>query len=698
MADIELGKISKKYFKYLFFSIIGGTILVSAFLYTQKNSEEIHDFTMQAAIEEKYPRLANLFFKWDISNEEARELAKWDLVVIDMEAQARTPEGLRKLKEYNPDIKILAYITSQEFTSTFYTLRADSMRRKLYSGFSDKWWLETDGGGRVVWWPGTWLLNVTNEAPRNRYGQRWNEYLPEFIAREVLSTGFWDGVFYDNAWETASWLPSGGELDINNDGRADDPGEVDGKWQEGMRKIFSKTRQLAPGKIVMGNGGKVYASHLNGIAIEHFHRMDWSWGMNDYLAVIKEDQNPETTILSCNTENTGVRTDYGKMRYCLASSLLGDGYFSFDYGDQAHNHMWWYDEYDVSLGKPLGDAYDVFTGSTEGTSKSVWRRNFRNGIVLVNSTDSRKTINLEESFKKIYGKQDRRTNNGGTVSQITLDSQDGIILLRRDNSVQTNNFTNGSLAQVFNSEGRLLEDSFFIYYEKYALEDNILIDDLDNDGNPETIIGGRGKVEILNRWGARVALFYPYGRGYWQGINIATGDLNKDGIGEIVVSPSGRTEPIVKIFDKNGKMVHGGFHAYDPRFRGGVNIALGDLNNNGWREIITGAGKGGGPHIRIFSGGGRLIHPGFFAYGRLTRGGTTVATLDINGDGREEIVTGSGFGLDPEVKVFSLEDRSFKLKKYFSVFRSFNRSGINVSTFNFNSDNKKEILTSTNNL
>jgi len=430
MSDIELGKFSKRYLKYLLFSILGVAMATTVFLYEKKEVNPPELRTQSINMEEKYPRLANLFFKWDITDVEAKELARWDLVVIDMEAGIKTPENLKKIREYNPNIKILAYITTQEFTYREDLLKESVLRRKIYKDFREDWWLKTDQGGRVVWWPGTWMINITDGAIPDENGKRWNDYLPEFITKEVLSTGYWDGVFYDNAWDEASWLPSGKELDFNEDGVADGAKEIDKKWQEGMEKIFQKTRELAPGKIVMGNSGKTYAKSLNGITIEHFHQMDWAWGMNDYFTVLKDDQDPETMILACNTENTGRSDDYKKMRYCFTSALLGDGYFAFDYGDQAHNYLWWYDEYDVFLGRPLSSAYNIFDKNNLEIKKGVWRRDFAKGIVIINSTDKKQTIFLEDEFQKINGNQDKEINNGEIVKKINLEAKDGIILLK----------------------------------------------------------------------------------------------------------------------------------------------------------------------------------------------------------------------------------------------------------------------------
>lgn len=686
-----------KYFKYLTFGLVVGTLAVSTIFYGQ-NEFGAPDFSIQAVSEgENYPRLANLFFKWDVTDGEAKELAKWDILVIDMEAQLNTPDNLKKIKEYNPQIKILAYITSQEFTSSVYKLRSDSLRRKLYNGMSDSWWLTSSGGGRLVWWPGTWLLNVTEDSPTDGGGKKWNDYLPEFIAREILSQPYWDGVFYDNAWDSVSWMPSGNEIDLNHDGQAEPPAVSDQKWREGMNKIYRRTRELAPGKIIAGNqaGGwsvKDYFANLNGISIEHFHRYGWVDVLNNYFFILNNGRAPNVTILNCNTENTGRQDDYQKMRFCLASALLGDGYFSFDYGDQAHNQLWWYDEYDVFLGKPLNSAYNVLTGSTKVTT-GVWRRDFQNGIVLLNSGSAAKTIDLDEEFEKIHGIQDKAVNDGSIVTSVNLGPNDGIILLRRTEAKTVSNFQNGSFARVFDGSGKLKRTGFFTYESKYKPASQVASIDLNQDGSRETVVAGDSKVEIFNSRGEKISSFYPYDENYDKGINFAFGDLNHDGKMEIVTGTLRGGGPHVRIFNWQGRLIHPGFFAYGKNFRGGVTVAVGDTDGNGWPEIITGAGFGGGPHIRVFSGGGKLMHPGFFAYDPSFRGGVNVAMADLDGNGRAEIITGPGIGGSPDVKVFDAKD--FSLKAEFFAFRAESRGGVMVAAEDLDNDGKAEIITST---
>jgi hypothetical protein len=130
---------------------------------------------------------------------------------------------------------------------------------------------------------------------------------------------------------------------------------------------------------------------------------------------------------------------------------------------------------------------------------------------------------------------------------------------------------------------------------------------------------GSGKVSVADSKGNVYFDFYPYGNLYRKGINVAVGDLNGDGQAEIITGAGPGGGPHIRIFDSHGKVI-GQFFAYDKNFRGGVNVAVGDLNGDGQAEIITGAGPGGGPHIRIFDAENREIS-GFFAFSSEYRSG-----------------------------------------------------------------------------
>ena len=80
----------------------------------------------------------------------------------------------------------------------------------------------------------------------------------------------------------------------------------------------------------------------------------------------------------------------------------------------------------------------------------------------------------------------------------------------------------------------------------------------------------------------------------------------------------------------------------------------GDVDGDGLAEVITGAGPAGGPHVRVFSlrGGGVTELASFYAYDPAFTGGVHVAAADLTGDGVAEIITGAGPGGGPHVRVF----------------------------------------------
>jgi hypothetical protein len=157
---------------------------------------------------------------------------------------------------------------------------------------------------------------------------------------------------------------------------------------------------------------------------------------------------------------------------------------------------------------------------------------------------------------------------------------------------------------------------------------------------------------ILDHDGERLASFQAYGTPRY-GVQVAACDLDGDGVDEIVTGagPGEVYGPHVRGWEWDGETgvlpVSGvSFLAYGTN-RWGVNITGGDIDGDGYAEIVTGAGPGDifGPHVRAWNVDGGTATPiqdvSYLAYG-TPRWGVNVACGDIDADGIDEIVTGPG--------------------------------------------------------
>ena len=305
-------------------------------------------------------------------------------------------------------------------------------------------------------------------------GRGTRELVARFFAYTAKLAGVyakrWDGVFSDNWTYSAiglSWA-YGPKLDTDRDGRVDDYGTLKRRWNDGLNEVGNRIRSYLPGMTVAGNGSwyplwlgyqgtdpqgwlkasnatmvedisgfytKPTPAQLLGIASRWLGFRDPA-GLPRYvlfqLDALTNDGEHLSIPASANPNDSKYMLDPGvmrSMRWGLTLSLMAGAYFEIIVDDR-HETLWWYDEYDGGKGIRRRGYLGAPQGPRVTLEPGVWRRDFKHGIAVNNSSSKDVTINLGKPFRRLRGTQNPRLNDGRVVTRVTLPAHDGLILLK----------------------------------------------------------------------------------------------------------------------------------------------------------------------------------------------------------------------------------------------------------------------------
>ena len=275
---------------------------------------------------------------------------------------------------------------------------------------------------------------------------------------------------------------------------------------------------------------------------------------------------------------------------------------------------------------------------------------------------------------------------------VTAAAQDGLLVTGPDEGFDP-------IVRLINTRTGEYRLSFRAYPQNFTGGIRVATGDVNGDGVAEIITapgpGMRPNVGIFEehpRRGVRqLGSFLAYRANFHGGVYVAVADVNGDGRDEIITGAGAGAQPVVRVVDGISNTILLSFMAYDPSFLGGVRVAAGDIDGDGRAEIITGAGPGGGPHVKVFSGVNLSLMNSFLAYDSNFSGGVFVAGGDINNDGFADVVTGAGPGGGPHVKVFDAHNNLMLLHSFFAFDPTFT-GGVRVSSFDFNRDGNLDII------
>ncbi|MFO0796118.1 MAG: putative Ig domain-containing protein [Gemmataceae bacterium] len=237
--------------------------------------------------------------------------------------------------------------------------------------------------------------------------------------------------------------------------------------------------------------------------------------------------------------------------------------------------------------------------------------------------------------------------------------------------------------------------SFFSHEPGFLGGVFVAVGDVTGDGRSEVVAGAGGgggaRVTVTDPLtGTQLASFFAYDPGFRGGVRVAVADLDGDGVAEVVTAPGEGGGPHVRVFDGAGRNRGRDFFAYAPDFRGGVAVAAGDTDGDGAADVITAPGAGGAAHVKVFDGPTGAVLASYLAFDPSARGGAWVAAGDVDGNGLADAVVGAGAGADPVVGVFGGRGTQFA---GWQVYETRFRGGVRVAAADLDGDAFADVLT-----
>ena len=183
--------------------------------------------------------------------------------------------------------------------------------------------------------------------------------------------------------------------------------------------------------------------------------------------------------------------------------------------------------------------------------------------------------------------------------------------------------------------------------------------------------------------------------GVANGVIVDPGGAGVNAAPIIAVGPDAGSQPQVNVYDATTHKLKFSFLAYAKSFTGGVRVAVGDVNGDGYDDIITGAGVGGGSKVRVFDGKtGNAFSGTLGSFNAFTAGftnGVYVAAGDVNGDGKADIIVGSDQGSSsPKVRVFDGSSGSLMFELMGGDYGF--TGGVRVAAGDVNGDGRADII------
>ncbi len=232
------------------------------------------------------------------------------------------------------------------------------------------------------------------------------------------------------------------------------------------------------------------------------------------------------------------------------------------------------------------------------------------------------------------------------VGDVTGNGSKNIVMVKKEN---------GKTGVVtLSKEGSIL-GRFAVGAAAFNNDPRIATGDVDGDGVDEIVLGsGPGatqQVRVYKRDGTVLWKRQPFKRPSRRGVDVAAGDMDGDGVDEVIVGMrAGAKSKVIQLSGegKRGVVVR----VFDKKYRGGVNVATGDTDGDGVDEIIVGTGGGITGTVRVIESTGEKSTRELSPFGKKFTGPIDVSSTDWEEDGKDEIMVSQAGDGEAWVKTY----------------------------------------------
>jgi hypothetical protein len=248
--------------------------------------------------------------------------------------------------------------------------------------------------------------------------------------------------------------------------------------------------------------------------------------------------------------------------------------------------------------------------------------------------------------------------------------------------------------RIFDAVTHFLRRQVAPFGTSYTGPVSLGVGDANGDGVRDFAVGTgpgrRAAVKVLNgKTGVALASYAPFPASFTGGVSVALGDVNGDRRADLLVGTGPGVPAQVKVYDGRTHRLLETLSPFGPAYTGGVAVAAGDLDGDRHADVIAGTGPGTKARIAVFSGATGALLESFAPFSPTFAKGVVLATGDVNGDGKADVVVGTAGG-PSVVRVYAGATKTRLLS--FSAFSPQLTGGVTVAATDVNGDKSAEVV------